>query len=187
MALTLVVSLGLAAGWIPHSSWFHGNIANATVFKHQITHNVLMAFATFLFAEVAMRASVPWHRYGLSLLAMGAVADVLMFVQGRTGQLVLCVFILVWAVRWFGLRGLAGGVVSGAVLVALSYTVSPVFQGRIAKTVTEIEQAQVEAVAPKSSSVGLRLEWYQNTVNLITARLCRDGDGPCGCEACSSP
>jgi O-antigen ligase len=128
-----------------------------------------MAFATFLFAEVAMRASVPWHRYGLSLLAMGAVADVLMFVQGRTGQLVLCVFILVWAVRWFGLRGLAGGVVSGAVLVALSYTVSPVFQGRIAKTVTEIEQAQVEAVAPKSSSVGLRLEWYQNTVNLITA------------------
>jgi O-antigen ligase len=169
MGLTLVVSLGLAAGWIPHSSWFHGNIANATVFKHQITHNVLMAFATFLFAEVAMRASVPWHRYGLSLLAMGAVADVLMFVQGRTGQLVLCVFILVWAVRWFGLRGLAGGVVSGAVLVALSYTVSPVFQGRIAKTVTEIEQAQVEAVAPKSSSVGLRLEWYQNTVNLITA------------------
>ena len=24
MALTLMVSLGLAAGWIPHSSWFHG-------------------------------------------------------------------------------------------------------------------------------------------------------------------
>lgn len=169
MAVTLVVSLGLAAGWVPHSSWFHGNTANATVFKHQITHNVFMAFAAFLFAEVSMRTSVPWHRYGLSLLAVGAVADVLLFVQGRTGQLVLCVLILMWAVRCFGLRGLLGGLASGVVLVALSYTVSPVFHGRIAKTLTEVEQSQVEAVAPKSSSVGLRLEWYHNTVNLITA------------------
>ena len=168
MAVTLVVSLGLAAGWIPHSSWFHGNTANATVFKHQITHNVLMAFAAFLFAEVAMRASVPWHRYGLGLLVVGAVADVLMFVQGRTGQLVLCVLILLWSVRRFGLRGLVGGVAGVAALVAMSYSLSPVFQGRVAKTVTEVERAQVEPVAPESSSVGVRLEWYQNTMNLIT-------------------
>ncbi len=169
MAVTLVVSLGLAAGWIPHNSWFHGDQANATVFKFQITHNVLMAFAAFLFAEVAMRATVPWHRYGLSLLAVGAVADVLMFVQGRTGQLVLCVLILVWFVRCFGLRGLVGGVISVAVLVALSYAVSPVFSQRVAKTVAEIEGAQVELVAPMNSSVGVRLEWYQNTIKLIAA------------------
>lgn len=167
MAVTLVVSLGLAAGWVPHSSWFHGNTANATVFKHQITHNVFMAFAAFLFAEVSMRASVPWHRYGLSLLAVGAVADVLLFVQGRTGQLVLCVLILMWAVRCFGLRGLALGMAGVFSLVALSYAVSPVFQKRVEKTVTELERAQVDDVAPVGSSVGVRLEWYENTARLI--------------------
>ena len=169
MAVTLVVSLGLAAGWIPQSSWFHGETANAIVFKHQITHNVLMAFATFLFAEVAIRTSIPWRRYGLGLLTIGAVADVLLFVQGRTGQLVLSALILVWFVRYFGLRGLVGGIGSVVVLVVMSYMLSPVFQGRVSLTVTEFERASVEPVAPGKSSVGLRLEWYENTINLIAA------------------
>lgn len=169
MGLTLLISLCLAAGWIPKSSWFHGNTANATVFKQQITHNLLMAFAAFLFAGIAMRQTVPWRRYGLGILALLAVIDVFMLVQGRTGQLVLCMLILVWTLRRFGLRGLVGGLAGVAVLVAVSYALSPVFQGRVAKTVTEVERAQVERVAPESSSVGLRLEWYQKTVNLIAA------------------
>jgi O-antigen ligase len=169
MGMTLLISLGLASGLIPPSAWFHGNSANAIVFKHQVTHNVLMAFAAFLFAELAMRATVPWHRYGAGLMALGAVADVLMFVQGRTGQLLLCALMLVWSVRRFGQRGLVGGVVAVFALVAMSYALSPVFQGRVAKTVAEAEQSQVEPVAPESSSVGLRLEWYQNTINLIAA------------------
>jgi O-antigen ligase len=169
MALTLMVSLGLAAGWIPHSSWFHGNTANATVFKHQITHNVLMAFAAFLFAEVAMRATVPWHRYGLSVLALGAAIDVFMLVQGRTGQIVLGALIVLWCERRFGLRGLVLGMAGVLSLVVLSYAVSPVFYQRVTKTMEEMDRAQVEPVAPKKSSVGVRLEWYHNTLNLIAA------------------
>ncbi|MBH0177865.1 MAG: O-antigen ligase family protein [Nitrospira sp.] len=167
MAVTLVVSLGLAAGWIPHSAWFHGNTANATVFKHQITHNVLMAFAAFLFAALAMSARISWRRYGLGVLALLAVIDVFMLVQGRTGQIVLGALIILWCERRFGLRGLVLGMAGVLSLVALSYAVSPVFNQRIAKTVEEMERAQVESVAPKKSSVGVRLEWYHNTGNLI--------------------
>ncbi|MBH0187496.1 MAG: O-antigen ligase family protein [Nitrospira sp.] len=167
MAVTLVVSLGLAAGWIPHSSWFHGSTANATVFKHQITHNVLMAFAAFLFAALAMSARISWRRYGLGVLALLAVIDVFMLVQGRTGQIVLGALIILWCERRFGLRGLVLGMAGVLSLVALSYAVSPVFNQRIAKTVEEMERAQVESVAPKQSSVGVRLEWYHNTGNLI--------------------
>lgn len=169
MGLTLVLSLSLAAGWIPKSSWFHGGQANATVFKLQITHNVLMAFAAFVFAEVATRAGTPWHRYGLGLLALGAAIDVFMLVQGRTGQLVLCVLIFVWFVRHFGVRGLVGGVVAVVLFVSVAYEFSPVFQEGMGKAVTEMERAQIETVAPKTSSVGLRLEWYQNTLHLIAA------------------
>ncbi|MBH0192892.1 MAG: O-antigen ligase family protein [Nitrospira sp.] len=169
MGLTLVISLGLAAGWIPTNSWLHGGPANATVFKQQITHNLLMAFAALLFAEVGRQSSVPWQRYGLAVLAIGAVIDVFMLVQGRTGQLVLCALIIVWSIRSFGLRGLAVGATAVAMLVVLSYAASPVFQKRVEKTMKELEKAQVETVAPVGSSVGLRVEWYQRTAQLIAA------------------
>jgi O-antigen ligase len=169
MGLTLLISLGLAAGWIPKSSWFHGGPANAVVFKLPITQNLLMAFAAFLFAEVGRRASVPWQRYGLGVLALLAAIDVFMLVQGRTGQIVLCALIILWCERRFGSRGLILGVTGVVSLVALSYVVSPVFYQRVAKTMEEVGRAQVESVAPETSSVGVRLEWYHNTVNLIAA------------------
>lgn len=169
MGLTLVLSLGLAAGWIPKSSWLHGESTNATVFKLQITHNVLMAFAALLFAEVAARCDVPWRRYALGVLALCAVIDVFMLVQGRTGQAILSALIVLWCQRRFGMRGLFVGATAVVALVALSYTMSPVFQKRVEKTVAEMEQAQIDAVAPEASSIGLRMEWYENTAQLIAA------------------
>ena len=169
MGLTLTISLLLAAGWTPPIQWFHGNQGNATVFRHEITHNVFMAFAAFLFASAAAREQTPWRRRGLGLLALGAVADVFMFVQGRTGQVVLCALILLWCERRLGVRGLFAGVTAVTLLILVSYTLSPVFHGRVDLTAAEMERAQVETVAPVTSSVGVRVEWYRNTVNLIAA------------------
>lgn len=167
MTLTLILSLLLAAGWTPPISWFHGNQANATVFRHEITHNVLMAFAALLFAVVAVRQKVPWQRYGLGMLALWAVVDVFMFVQGRTGQIILSTLILFWCERRLGVRGLFVGMAAVSALVAVSYAVSPVFHERVEKTMAEIDRAQVETVAPVTSSVGVRMEWYRNTMSLI--------------------
>lgn len=169
MTLILILSLLLAAGWHAPAGWFHGSQVNATVFKPHITHNVLMAFAALLFATVAVRQEVPWHRYGLGVLALCAVVDVFMFVQGRTGQVVLSALILFWCERRLGLRGLFAGMTVVIMLIAIAYAVSPVFRGRVETTATEMERAQVETVAPVTSSVGVRLEWYENTVNLIAA------------------
>jgi len=169
MGLTLVISLGIAAGWIPVTSWFHGRPANATVFKLHITHNVLMAFAALLFAEVAVRCRELWQRYALGLLALCAVIDVFMFVQGRTGQVSLGLLIVLWWHRRLGMRGLFVGATAVVLLLVFSYTVSPVFQKRVEKTISQVEQAQVAGASSKGSSVGLRLEWYRNTAQLITA------------------
>ena len=169
MALTLILSLCIAGGLVPPNYWLHGTQASAIVFKHDVTHNVLMAFAAFLFAGAAVRQRVPWRRYALGVLAMCAVVDVFMLVRGRTGQIVLSALILLWGERHFGIRGLLVGVATVSALVAVSYSVSPVFQQRVHKTVTELERAQVEPVAPISSSVGTRAEWYRNTANLIAA------------------
>lgn len=169
MIVTLILSVLLAAGWSAPESWFHGNQGNATVFKLQITQNVLMAFAALLFAGVAVRQQVPWRRYGLGLLALCAVVDVFMFVQGRTGQVILSALIVLWCKRRFGVRGLFAGMAAVMMLLAVSYAVSPVFQGRVENTVMEMDRAQVELVAPETSSVGVRLEWYKNTLHLIAA------------------
>jgi O-antigen ligase len=169
MALTLILSLLLAAGWAPSGSWVHGSQSNATVFRNYITQNVLMAFAAFLFAGVAVRRQLPWQRYGLGLLALCAAVDVVMFVEGRTGQIILGALILFWCERRLGARGVFVGIAAVLVLGALSYALSPVFHQRIQKTLDEIERAQVETVAPGTSSVGLRLEWYKNTAELIAA------------------
>lgn len=169
MGLTLMISFLLAAGWTPPAGWFHGSPGNATVFRHEITHNLFMAFAALLFASAAAREQTPWRRYGLGLLAVCAVADVFMFVQGRTGQVVLCALILLWCERRLGMRGLFAGVAAVMLLILVSYTLSPVFHGRVEMTAAEMERAQVETVAPVTSSVGVRVEWYRNTLNLIAA------------------
>lgn len=169
MLLTLTISLLLAAGWTPPGAWFHGNQDNATVFRHEITHNIFMAFAALLFASVAVRQKISWRRFGLGLLALCAAVDVFMFVQGRTGQVVLSALILFWCERRFGIRGLFVGAAAVMMLIAVSYAVSPVFHGRVEKTAAEMERAQTETVAPETSSVGVRLEWYKNTAKLIAA------------------
>ena len=167
MALTLLLSLLIAAGWKPPGDLLHGIQSNATVFRHQITHNLLMAFAALLFALVALRQDTPWKRYGFALLAFCAVIDVFMLVRGRTGQLVSIALILSVCGKRFGLKGLFAGVGAAMVLVGISYLLSPMFHSRIQKALSEIEQAQVQEVAPETSAVGLRLEWYGHTISLI--------------------
>lgn len=169
MTITLMLSLLIAAGWKPPGHVLHGIQSNATVFRHQITHNLLMAFAALLFTLVAMRQDTPWKRYGFALLAFCAVIDVFMLVRGRTAQLILIALILSVCGKRFGLKGLFAGVGAALMLVGISYLLSPVFHSRIHKALSEIEQAQVQEVASETSAVGLRLEWYQRTISLIAA------------------
>ena len=167
IAVTLVLSYLLAAGWNPLGPWFHGTAANAIVFRHAITQNVLMSMGALLFATAGAQQSQAWKRYGLSFLAACAVIDVFFFVEGRTGQVILALLIPIWFARRVGVRGLLVGIGVVLALVAVSYAVSPVFHDRVGKTLAEIDQAQREEVAPITSSIGMRMEWYRNTLGLI--------------------
>ena len=169
MTLTLVLSLLLATGLIPQVPWHHGYLGNATVFKHHLTHNIMMAFAALLFAAMALRQQTAWRGYGLGVLSCLAVADVFLFVQGRTGQVILCALLLFWCGHHFGLRGFAVGLAAVAPLVAVLYAFSPPFQGHVELTLSELERSQVEKVAPVTSSIGTRMDWYRHTAGLIAA------------------
>jgi len=165
LALTLALSFVLAAGWLPDLAFIKGDVANASVFKKSLSHNILMSFGAFLFANLALRASSPpWRRIWLGVAILAAV-NVLVMVQGRTGYVILGALSLYAGYCWKGWRGL------GATLLAAS-----VFGGVVAATpnpardrlLLMIEEAQSwKPGEPVRTSIGYRLAFYRNSVAII--------------------
>ena len=89
LALVLLLSYLIQTGVLPPTRWLPGTPANPVVFKLHLTHNLLMAFAAFLFAELALAARTPRGRALLWLVSLLAAVNVLFVVQGRTGYIVL--------------------------------------------------------------------------------------------------
>ncbi|MEO8159504.1 MAG: O-antigen ligase family protein [Betaproteobacteria bacterium] len=170
MVVTLVVSLLLSTGLLPPLSWLRGIPGNAVVFKLQITHNLLMAFVAFLFATAALAQASMWKRRGLFALAFLAIVDVLFLVHGRTGQVALLVLMVYFFARHFGWRGLVAGVLSGAMAVVAAWYFSSIFREHLVLTTAQFENSKVEATADEADSIGLRMEWYRNTLRMIAQR-----------------
>ncbi|MBM3374421.1 MAG: hypothetical protein FJY44_11190, partial [Betaproteobacteria bacterium] len=55
--VTLTMSFALKAGLTPQKLWLHGTPEYPIVFKSRLTHNILMAFASYLFAWLAVTSS----------------------------------------------------------------------------------------------------------------------------------
>ena len=170
MMVTLLLSLLLSVGVLPPMRWLRGDPGNAVVFKLQITHNLLMAFAAFLFATVAVGERVKWKRRALYGLAFLALVDVFFLVHGRTGQVAFLALMVYFFTRHFGWRGLVAGVLTGAMAVIAAWYFSSIFRDHVVLTTAEYERSKVESAADSASSVGLRMEWYRNTLGVIAQR-----------------
>lgn len=165
LALTLVASLLLKLGILPPTALTTGDGASPTAFKMRITHNLLMAFSAFLFAWFAATATARRHKLAWGALAALAALNVLTMVQGATGYLVLGALALLLAhgiAHWRGV-GLAALAVAGAALL-LAQLPGP-FQERAAQISQELRDW--DANRPQHSSIGLRLEYYRNTLRII--------------------
>ena len=171
MLVLLVLSYGVAAGILPSGvgTPFKGNPTNAFVFRLQITHNFLMAFAVFLYAAYALAATRRTVRAGWALASLAALVNVGVMVQGRTGYVVLLVLGLVVLGHWYGWRGAAAAVVGGAVLLAGAYTTSGAFRLRVDQVASEWAKWRA---GEKRTPGGVydRLSFYANTLRIIEAR-----------------
>ena len=158
MVMTLVLSLLLSMNLLAPMQWLHGDPGNAVVFKLQITHNLLMAFAAFLFATVAKGETVKWKKQALYVLAFLALVDVFFLVHGRTGQVALLVLMVYFFTRHFGWRGLVVGVLAGAL------TFSDTLRERTDLAVKEFQEWEPGRGA--DTSIGLRLDFYYRSQGL---------------------
>ena len=170
MVLTLVLSYLMWLGVLSGNELLKGTHLDPAVFKAHTTHNVFMAFAAFLLAQGARDAKTLRGRIVRGVLCVAAVANVLLMVRGRTGIIVLVVLFVYGLVRAQKARGL---LLAGLVLAALAAMVlaSPDSMLHRRITLADEEFAQWRAGVPPdpTSSVGLRLEFLQNTLEIIGA------------------
>jgi O-antigen ligase len=165
LTLTLLLSYALKLGAPLPERFITGEAANPTIFKKHITQNLLMAYGSLLFAVLAWHADVPrarWLWCGLSALA---AFNVFFLVQGRTGWVVLAALAVLVLFRWLRWRGMAAAVILFAAASAGAYSFSKSFHGRIDLVVSGVSQWHPDV--PNTDPVGIRLEFYRNTLAII--------------------
>ncbi|NTZ08514.1 O-antigen ligase family protein [Burkholderia metallica] len=149
-------------------------VSRAWVFKNHIAAGMFGALLFYQAADLALTARTALPRVACAFVAALALVNVFVMLQGRTGQIVAVLLILVIAVRFVLLQRrqstLRAAVAAGALVlsgIALVVAACTVHNGRLAEITTEVQQyRQSDAV----TSTGLRLEWYKKGVELFRQR-----------------
>ncbi len=164
LVVTLVLSIVLGLGVLP-TGWVIGcDPSNPCVFKRHITHNVLMAFGALLFAVLAWRSGDLRARWGWGLVSLLAASNVVLMVHGRTGYVVLAGLTVLALHAVFGWRGVAGAVITLALVFSGAYQVSTSFYDRVNLTLSNVTQG---ISASGDLATQERVEFYQYTVKII--------------------
>ncbi|MDD2915777.1 MAG: O-antigen ligase family protein [Gallionella sp.] len=156
--------------------WWQASVGSPAIFRHQLTQNTFMALAVF-FALLRMRkATVPFHRTFWCTLAVLGMFNVFFMVEGRTGYATLLILL-----GWFAWTTLSGYLaargkhislrhgIAVALIMALTI-VSVYFSSARLQTRMDLIVAELGAWKPHAgneTSVGIRMEFYYNTLHII--------------------
>ena len=174
MLLTLALSILIRLEWLPPlllpmmATPNPADGPNPVVFKLSITHGFLMACAAFLLAVGARQAASIRTRWALAVLAALAGFNVLFMVIGRTGYVVLAALGAYFFFCRFGRRGIMLAALALVFACAAAYQWSEAFHERTSKAIAEAETWKPGR--GDQTSIGLRLDYYSNTLAIIADR-----------------
>lgn len=166
LMLILTLSFLIKFGLIERSTIIEGTALSPVVFKLRITHNLLMAFAAFLFALMALETRNLRDRAIWSTLALLASINVTLMVEGATGHVVLGLLALLLILSRLPVRIAMTAMVALCAVSAVLVTVPGPLSKRVATLTGEIRNWNPETAA-RQSSAGFRLEFYSNTLRII--------------------
>jgi O-antigen ligase len=163
---SLLVSYAAHTGLLTGSEFLSRDTINPTGFKQSITHNIILAYAAFIFALLAFAEKTTVWRTVFAIAALLAVHNVVFMVFGRTGYVVVGALLFYLALANFRRRALFAVTILIPATFALAYLTSDTFHRRIDAVTSET--ANWHRGEPSDTSVGLRLEWYANSLKLIS-------------------
>lgn len=168
LLLILLLSYFLWFNLLPACSIWKGTSANPVIFHRHITHSLLMAFGAFLFSLSARRPAPLPRRIMFALFAILSLVNVLFMVQGRTGQVVALILAAFFFWNWQRWRALIIPAVAVILLFAFAaFLPSSSFHQRFVMAAAEFSAWQPGTPSSEASSVGLRLEFYRNSLEII--------------------
>ncbi|KVE39225.1 O-antigen ligase family protein [Burkholderia sp. TSV86] len=149
-------------------------LSRAWVFKNHIAAGMLGALLFYQAADFALAAGSRRARAIFAAIALLTLVNVLVMLQGRTGQIVAILFVFAIAARYalqhrdaLRPRPLLLGIGIAAAAAAAIVVACTVPGERMMKVVSEVrEYRESNAV----TSTGLRVEWYRKSLELIEAR-----------------
>jgi O-antigen ligase len=180
MLLTLLLSLLLGFGAIQGQEWmWSGGLDDRTaIFRSPITQSILMAFTVYVALLKFFDTHVIWKRFLLAAFVFLGCVNVLAYLGGRTGVVVLGILLV--RAAWLGIRNSFAhkfntpALQRGAMVVValsligvagLTYSFSPRFSARVDRAITEFHAWQPGRY--EDTSVGKRLDYYYNTLIII--------------------
>jgi O-antigen ligase len=182
MAVTLLLSASLGLGFIgpQHWMWRDAGPINASVFRSYITQNMMMSYAVFLALLYVREITVIWKRVVFEVFVLLGATDVLFFVQGRTGYLVLFALLawFVWSTleKFLRARGKKIGwkpAVGAALFMVFAgwgvYHTSDQLRERVDLVISGYKawQPNVANATSNAISTGERLEFYYNSMRIF--------------------
>ncbi len=167
MTLTLLLSYLLKFGMLHQNSILRGGQDNPYVFKLYLTQNFFMAYCALILATWSFFESDQKKRLFFALLAMLALFNVLLMVQGRIGYIVLALLLPYLFIRKFGTKGLAIGMLAVTLLGASAYFGSNEFRQRIDIAASEFSHWHRGHATRTDNSIGQRLEYDVNALAVI--------------------
>lgn len=167
----LVLSYSLALGLIP-LKWFPLTQAdNAVVFKLHITYGWMMSCLVFSCLVISFRLSsknrlLSWL---LGLIAAAATYNLLFMIQGRTGYFSMGILIGYLAFNYYrshlNLNTFLFGLMAVAVLICITVLTDNPLKNRLSIAQTELSEWNKNKGS--ETSIGLRLDFYSNTWDII--------------------
>jgi O-antigen ligase len=177
-ALTFLLLLSCSNwfGWTSIGPW-HSNtdpIRKAWVFKDHISAGIMTALLFYLSLNFAKHVRHVAAKVALYVVALLAIVNVMLMMQGRTGQVIAILFIVIYVVTYFmSLRdvspwmrwgsGVALLVVAGGIVFAALHS----HGSRLAETNEEISAYET---SNKNTSMGVRMVFYRRSLELMAQR-----------------
>lgn len=151
----LSLSYGMFFSILPMEKWGYSTV-------YHITHSFFMAILAFWSLHRAFGSRK--YLYLWLLLFVAASINLFYIAPGRTGMLVYGTLLLLTFFQRLPPKKSIPAILLACLLAVVTFSTSPNFSSRVREAVSEIQHYQP---ASSRSSLGMRFDWWQNSMDLI--------------------